>query len=48
MATKIAAAQMATSAGIQMAIINGERPELLYDLLAGEPVGTYFAPEVSV
>lgn len=45
MATKITAAQMVTSAGIQMVIMNGERPEQLYDLLEGKAVGTYFAPE---
>lgn len=45
MATKIAAAEIATSSGVQMAIINGENPVLLYDLMAGEQVGTYFSPE---
>lgn len=42
MITKVHAAQMATEAGIDMAILNGERPELLYDLLEGKPVGTVF------
>ena len=48
MATKIAAAEIAAGSGIQMAIINGENPDLLYELLAGEAVGTYFASEVEM
>lgn len=42
MATKIQAAQLATGAGIDMAIISGEQPELLYDLFDGKPTGTHF------
>lgn len=42
MATKLAAAQRANAAGIQMVIANGERPEVLYDIVAGAPVGTRF------
>ncbi len=42
MVTKIHAAQIATAAGIDMAIINGEKPELLYDLFEGKSVGTVF------
>jgi len=42
MITKIEAAQLATSAGIPTIIIHGEAPEKLYDLLQGEPLGTYF------
>ena len=43
MATKINAAKMANAAGIDMVIMNGEKPERLYDLLlAGQPVGTRF------
>lgn len=42
MATKLAAAQRANAAGIQMVIANGERPEILYDIVAGKPVGTRF------
>ena len=47
MATKIAAAKMANTAGIDMVIMNGEKPERLYDLLLNdENVGTRFvAPE---
>ena len=42
MATKLRAAQMATAAGCEMVIANGQRPELLYDIVAGKPVGTRF------
>ena len=42
MATKLAAAQIALGAGCEMVIANGERPELLYDVVAGRPVGTRF------
>ena len=42
MATKLKAAQLATGAGIDMVIANGEHPECLYALLEGQPVGTRF------
>jgi len=42
MITKIHAAELATQNGIDMIIANGERPELLYDILAGRQVGTLF------
>ncbi len=42
MVTKIHAADIACDAGIDMSIINGSNPALLYDLFDGEPVGTYF------
>ncbi|MDR2908899.1 MAG: glutamate 5-kinase [Oscillospiraceae bacterium] len=42
MATKIHAAKTAAAAGIDMAIINGSDPALLYDLLEGKQVGTIF------
>ena len=42
MATKIEAAKILTEAGISMFIINGHRPERLYELLDGLHVGTYF------
>jgi len=42
MATKLKAAQLATDAGIDMVIANGEHPECLYALLEGQPVGTRF------
>ena len=42
MATKLHAAQIATSAGTDMVIANGSRPQLLYDIAAGKSVGTRF------
>ena len=42
MATKLRAAQMATAAGCEMVIANGQSPEVLYDVAAGKRVGTRF------
>ena len=42
MATKLRAAKMVMAQGCDMVIANGDRPELLYDIAAGEPVGTRF------
>jgi glutamate 5-kinase len=42
MATKLVAAKIATGAGVDMVIANGERPELLYEIAEGKPVGTRF------
>lgn len=42
MATKIAAAKIAVASGIDMAIVNGKSPELIYDVLDGKSVGTLF------
>ena len=42
MATKISAAKIATDAGIDMVILNGDRPENLYDLFADKQIGTRF------
>ena len=42
MATKLKAAQIATAAGIDMIITNGENPEGLYALLEGSNIGTRF------
>lgn len=42
MQTKLHAAQIATERGIEMVIANGQKPEILYDIIAGEPVGTRF------
>ena len=42
MITKINAAQIAVDAGIDMVIMNGSKPEMLYDLFEGKPVGTLF------
>ena len=45
MQTKLHAAQLSTAAGIPMVIANGQAPEILYDIVAGKPVGTRFIPE---
>ena len=42
METKLRAGLVANRAGIPMVILNGQRPELLYDLMDGKPVGTRF------
>ncbi|MDR0406024.1 MAG: glutamate 5-kinase [Clostridiales bacterium] len=42
MATKIAAAEIAARAGISTVIANGENPQILYDIAAGKPRGTFF------
>lgn len=45
MSTKINAAKIATSAGIDMVIMNGNRPEKLYDLFEDKQVGTLFTSQ---
>ncbi|MEL7606756.1 MAG: glutamate 5-kinase [Sedimentibacter saalensis] len=47
MATKIAAAKIAVASGIDMAIVNGKSPELIYDVLDGKAVGTLFLKKES-
>ncbi len=42
MKTKLTAAELCTEAGCEMVIMNGENPELLYDLFDGKDVGTRF------
>ncbi len=42
METKLRAAKLVTEQGIDMVIVNGEKPELLYDVAEGKPVGTRF------
>lgn len=42
MHTKLHAARIATEAGIDMVITNGQRPEELYDIVAGKAIGTRF------
>lgn len=42
MATKLKAAMLTTESGCDMVIINGARPDALYDVVAGRPVGTRF------
>lgn len=43
MITKLNAAEIAMNAGIDMAILNGRNPAVLYDLLDGKQVGTVFS-----
>lgn len=45
MATKLQAAQKAAAAGVPMLIGSGRESGVLGRMLAGEPVGTYFAPK---
>lgn len=42
MQTKLNAAKITTEQGIEMVIANGQKPEILYDIIAGKPVGTRF------
>ena len=42
MSAKLESARLVTRAGIPMFIMNGHDPEILYKLLDGEHVGTYF------
>ena len=42
MSTKINAAKIAAEAGIDMVIMNGRNPELLYDLFEDKEIGTIF------
>jgi len=42
MATKIRAAKMTAATGTDMVIINGETPQLIYDVVEGRAVGTRF------
>ncbi len=42
MLTKLSAGRIATGAGTDMYIVNGKNPDVLYDLLEGEAVGTHF------
>ena len=42
METKIRAAETVTSHGCDLVIANGNRPEILYDIADGKPVGTRF------
>lgn len=45
MIAKLNAAKIVTSAGIPMFILNGHEPEILYTLLDGGHIGTYFCAE---
>ncbi|MEA4933777.1 MAG: glutamate 5-kinase [Lawsonibacter sp.] len=42
MATKLRAAKMVTAQGSDMIITNGEKPELLYEIIEGKAIGTRF------
>ncbi|MGN0579278.1 MAG: glutamate 5-kinase [Ruminococcus sp.] len=42
MTTKISAAKIAANAGIDMVIMNGKNPDLLYDLFENKEIGTFF------
>ena len=42
MVTKLNAAKIATEAGCDMVITNGERPEDIYEIVKGNAVGTKF------
>jgi len=42
MVTKLSAAKIATESGCDMVITNGIRPQDLYDIVEGKPVGTRF------
>jgi len=45
MASKIDAAQVATTAGVAVVIANGSRAGILGEILSGEEVGTFFPPK---
>ena len=47
MATKLQAARKAAAAGVPMIIARGDAPGVLRRVLAGEPLGTYFAPKAA-
>lgn len=43
MVTKVAAAKIANSAGVNMVLANGKNPEIIMDIINGKEVGTLFA-----
>ena len=45
MVTKLRAAEICLNCGCEMVIANGNEPTLLYDIVAGKPVGTRFVRE---
>ena len=47
MIAKLNAARIVTEQGIPMFIINGQNPEILYELLDGGHIGTYFTADKS-
>lgn len=42
MATKLSAAKIAMEAGVDMIVVNGSAPEIIYDAVEGKAVGTRF------
>jgi glutamate 5-kinase len=42
MTTKIQAAKIAVSCGVNTIVAKGDTPELLYDIMKGKQVGTLF------
>jgi len=48
MMTKIEAARIAANAGVRMVITDGQHPENLPKILAGESFGTQFAPHTAI
>ncbi len=42
MSTKVSAAEVATKAGIECCVLNGNNPEVLYDIMEGHNPGTIF------
>lgn len=42
MATKISAAKLATEAGVNMVIANGEKPQIITDIIGGKDIGSLF------
>ena len=48
MITKLTAAEIANGAGIDMFILNGAEPEIIYELLDGKKVGTLFRAKKEV
>ena len=45
MATKLAAARIATSTGVKTVITQGQKPQNIIQILNGEPLGTQFEPQ---
>lgn len=45
MVTKIAAARIATTAGVRTVITEGRSPRNIQKIIQGEPIGTHFEPE---
>jgi glutamate 5-kinase len=46
MATKLAAARIATSTGVRTVISQGKRPQNILDILQGKDIGTQFEPQL--